>query len=138
MKSNTDLDEFIGRCCAVRKVRIKGPPVLTPRQKRTLPLLRKERYKSDVLSKYKCAARTRGLEFALEHDDFMRLIDEPCHYYCWAARGGIDRVDNSVGYLPDNAVPCCTPCNRMKSTSSKEAFIAQCVRIADHHSPRGQ
>jgi 5-methylcytosine-specific restriction endonuclease McrA len=27
---------------------------------------------------------------------------------------GIDRVDNSIGYTPDNCVPCCTQCNRIK------------------------
>lgn len=35
---------------------------------------------------------------------------------------GIDRVDNSVGYVLSNCVPCCSTCNRMKGTMSSEEF----------------
>lgn len=67
----------------------------------------------------------------------------PC-YYCGALpekrpsqRGrssilasGIDRVDNNVGYIADNVVPCCTWCNQAKNSHSAEDFIKHCRSVA--------
>ena len=129
MKSTMSITEFLGKCQAVRDVFIRGPTTLAPEQREALPLTRREKYKCNTLGKYKYDAADRGFVFALDRHDFMRLIDEPCHY-CQSARGGIDRVDNSVGYVLSNCVPCCGTCNRMKRASSKDAFVSQCVRIA--------
>lgn len=43
--------------------------------------------------------------------------DEYTIYY-----NGIDRVDNSKGYIPGNVVSCCTTCNTAKLTSSFSEF----------------
>lgn len=129
MKLAMTMADFVEKCRAVRDVSINGPPVLTPEQIDALPIMRYDKYKCNTLGKYKYDAADRGHEFALERHDFMRLIDEPCHY-CWTARGGIDRVDNTVGYLLPNCVPCCGICNSMKNASTKEDFIEQCAKIA--------
>jgi hypothetical protein len=133
MKLSQTMVDFVAKCRAVRDAALHGPPNLTPEQISSLPSTRKERYKSNTLCKYKYDARYRGYEFALERDEFMRMIDEPC-VYCWSARGGIDRVDNSVGYVPGNCQPCCMICNQMKNAHSREDFIAQCTRIANFYS----
>jgi hypothetical protein len=46
------------------------------------------------------------LEFVLEKSY------EPCHY-CGTLDGfrGLDRLDNSIGHLQSNVVPCCHLCN---------------------------
>ena len=36
---------------------------------------------------------------------------------------GLDRVDNSVGYIESNVVPCCYICNKMKGDLSTEVFL---------------
>lgn len=36
----------------------------------------------------------------------------------WININGLDRVDNSVGYLLSNTVPCCPDCNFMKHSST--------------------
>lgn len=33
---------------------------------------------------------------------------------------GVDRLDSSMGYTPDNCVPCCWECNNMKGASLTE------------------
>ena len=46
---------------------------------------------------------------------------------------GVDRWDNSKGYLPDNLVPCCKDCNRGKLTRSSREFVESCRAIAAQH-----
>ena len=36
---------------------------------------------------------------------------------------GIDRIDNSKGYIKSNVQPCCRDCNSMKSRKTHEEFI---------------
>lgn len=81
---------------------------------------------------YQKKAPGRGLEFTLTLDEFITLVMQPC-VYCGAVpteRNGIDRVDNAVGYVASNVVPCCFTCNQMKSNRSRADFLAHVVRIA--------
>ena len=45
---------------------------------------------------------------------------------------GIDRVDNSKGYHPENCVPCCKTCNIAKQSMSVEEFLAWARRVIGH------
>jgi hypothetical protein len=49
---------------------------------------------------------------------------------------GIDRIDSSRGYTPENTVPCCSTCNLMKSDSTHEAFLAHIEAIYAHQHRR--
>lgn len=87
--------------------------------------------------------RGRSLSNELERVDFERLIQMRCTYcdgkpqkrkaggYLILANG-IDRVDNSKGYVTSNCVPCCMRCNRMKSNMSVADFLDHVHRIAMH------
>ena len=95
-----------------------------------------------LYSRYKKSAKKRKIEFDLPIFDFTSLIKSDC-FYCGAspkrrynhnkpsllAHGGVDRVDNNVGYVVFNCVPCCGNCNRMKFKSSKECFLEHIRRI---------
>lgn len=65
---------------------------------------------------YKKAVQ-RGLEWSIREEEYLDLITQPC-YYCGkklAAQGvGLDRQDNTKGYLLSNVVPCCGPCNLLR------------------------
>ncbi|AGO85432.1 hypothetical protein psal_cds_1161 [Pandoravirus salinus] len=128
MKADIDMDTFLARCRSVCTVSMNGPPTLTTAQEEALPITRKDKGKTDALCQYRYGAAKRGYEFVLGRHDFMRLIDEPCHY-CWTARGGVDRVNNTLGYRLSNCVPCCGVCNRMKGKLAKHDFVAQCAKI---------
>lgn len=87
------------------------------------------------------AKKRQGHLFLLSREDFRALIFQNCHY-CGSppARralpkgrrikdgqgtflyNGIDRLNNSKGYEPDNVVPCCTTCNLAKRAMSVEEF----------------
>ena len=65
-----------------------------------------------------------GREFNLTLAEYSALAVMPCHY----CRGtlpqygsGLDRADNDQGYTPENVVPCCSVCNRVKMHVFTEA-----------------
>jgi len=73
------------------------------------------------LSGTKSHVKKRGLEWGLADDMALQLMNRPCHY-CGGVDTvykrnicGIDRVDNSKGYIEGNVVPCCKDCNYKKS-----------------------
>jgi len=97
-------------------------------------------------SSYKRCAATRGYEFKLSKSLFRSLVTKPCYYcgmenslkvYKKGLKGhfvgnGVDRVDSSKGYLPDNVVPCCKICNYMKRSLGLEEFLSHINRIANY------
>lgn len=100
---------------------------------------------------YRTTARDRSLEFNLTLEEFRVLTSKECTYcgvsptktetprkltngtdwsdYNW---NGIDRVDNKVGYIPSNCVPCCSVCNLAKRELTVQEFVAHIMRIAAH------
>ena len=88
-----------------------------------------------LISIYKSNARKRGIVFDLSYHQFKTLVDSEC-YFCGDTEGntlrkrnyndysytGIDRVDNSIGYLPSNCISCCSWCNRTKNNGTFENF----------------
>lgn len=90
-----------------------------------------ERY----MKHYIYSAEERGYVFDLTLDQFTFLTSQPC-FYCGrkldTRRNGIDRKDNSLGYVYANCVPCCSTCNKLKGTLSIEEFIETVKMIVDH------
>ena len=96
-----------------------------------------------VLSYYKRNAKNRGFVWGLNGEQFTGLILGNC-YFCGSeppertlvgkvlTYNGIDRLDNSVGYTPENSVSCCTCCNRAKLAMGVEEFKAWILRAARH------
>lgn len=66
-----------------------------------------------------------------------KLITGDC-VYCgseskWPnARNGIDRVNSSIDYVPDNCVSCCKFCNRAKSNRSMEEFLNWAIKLSSN------
>jgi 5-methylcytosine-specific restriction endonuclease McrA len=90
----------------------------------------------NAVSHYQANAKAHGRTCTLTQDDFKRLFSGNC-FYCGAppsigrAHGwsrfvysGIDRIDNSSGYDPDNTVSCCKVCNRAKYNMSQGEFLS--------------
>ena len=98
---------------------------------------------------YKANAEKRNHSFDLTFDEFNSLIVQDC-YYCgcppelkdndyWRGRkdksqpniytNGVDRIDSNEGYTLKNCVPCCSKCNLMKNTFSKDEFLNQVQKI---------
>lgn len=99
--------------------------------------------KREILCRYKVSARDRGFEWTLTEEDFEKLTSLPCQY-CGGlpattfttlskngsfTYNGIDRVNNSLGYISGNVVSCCSTCNRAKLMMSVDEFLAWARRV---------
>lgn len=86
---------------------------------------------------YAASAKKRNILFDLTIDYFMALTSSDCAY-CGAspakrttdsrgnngyAHNGIDRIDNTMGYVEGNVTPCCTTCNYAKRQMTVLEFI---------------
>ena len=93
-------------------------------------------YKSGLNAFYyntKASASKRGYIFDLSLDRVDFLSQQNCSYcgrepsqflsnFPNFKYNGIDRVDNSIGYVENNCVSCCKLCNRMKDVLSVGEF----------------
>lgn len=80
-------------------------------------------------------ANSRKIAVTITIDDIIRVrVGKPCEY-CGSALGKstcIDRIDNSLGYHPDNIAACCAHCNDAKGhlLTGDEFKAAMAVRLA--------
>lgn len=79
---------------------------------------------------YRNGARRRGYDYLLTRENFREIYLADCTYCGISPSKGIDRRDNSLGYLLENCVPCCKDCNLAKRDMSEESFLAWVARIA--------
>lgn len=118
--------------CACLKIKFKPKP--TP----------SEQIVNLVYKTYRTSAKERSLTFKLSKEMVKNLIFSPCHWCMDAPSnmakrtghsvyGGIDRLDSSTGYIPENCVPCCWVCNNMKGTLGVDEFLSQCQTITRLH-----
>ena len=99
-----------------------------------------------LIDGYKRSAAERNLEYTLTHDHVATLTKQPC-FYCGVeprqvrqersvrsryVYNGIDRFDNSRGYVATNVVAGCWQCNRTKQGHSGVDFLAWVARV---HAP---
>lgn len=93
-----------------------------------------------VYKTYKRSALKRGYTFELSVDELEKYITDKC-FYCHAEcifpeneddkikYNGIDRIDNKLGYIPNNCVSCCKICNNIKNTMDINRFLVRCKNI---------
>lgn len=72
---------------------------------------------------YKKRACNKKLEFD------VLMCDAKCKYCNFKGDIGIDRIDNSIGYISNNIVSCCKVCNVMKNKYSVDNFLNKCIAI---------
>lgn len=81
---------------------------------------------------YRNGAARRGYQWNLALENFLTITDQSCVYCGLTPAKGIDRKDNSQGYLPENSVPCCKQCNLAKRDMTEREFFAWLQRLAQH------
>jgi len=90
----------------------------------------KREYKKTARGRYHTytgTAKKRGIPFKLSFERFNSIITQKCRYCDEYSEGldtsGVDRLDNDIGYILTNCVPCCSFCNTAKSDHSEEYFL---------------
>lgn len=100
---------------------------------------------------YRTSARRRGIPFGITRTEFSALCVQPCVYcgdapsqvfkgkgsYGEFVYNGVDRTDNTLGYTPENSVPCCCICNRAKCDLDANTFRAWIERLLEIGVPNG-
>jgi hypothetical protein len=83
-------------------------------------------------SNYKRNAEYKNLDFNVSFEEYSIMVTKECHY-CGVVQekgfNGIDRKDQSVGYIIYNCVSCCKMCNYMKGSTCDEVFIKRAEHI---------
>jgi hypothetical protein len=110
---------------------------------------------SHIFHQYKRNATKRTIPFTLTRDEFKQIITTNC-YYCGNPPSqeqrqfhndthsttfyynGIDRIDNTQGYVKGNVLSCCKYCNSFKSQLAKQDTLARAaaiIHVRDHGLP---
>lgn len=81
-------------------------------------------------SSYKNRAKKKSLIFNIPKDVFVILKERPC-YFCRVVKEqvGVDRIDNTKGYVSGNCIPCCWDCNRSKSNKTLKEYKEYLLRF---------
>lgn len=109
---------------------------------KNLPKIRKyeKDYRGSLIgrfSKYRNGAKARGYGFHLTIEEFEAILSKKCLYCDTKEKIGIDRANNSLGYIPSNCVPCCSTCNYLKGSKDIE-YLRKCAKIYHILSKRKQ
>jgi hypothetical protein len=103
---------------------------------------------NEIVYTYKKMSEKGDREFSLSEDEFRELISSDC-FYCGkkpslqhhhAKRrvngnlkyNGIDRIDNSKGYVQGNVRTCCNQCNLAKRNYTEKEFKMLITAIYKH------
>lgn len=112
--------------------------------RKSVPWRKTNANKNKIFYMYRNEAKRRGFSFLISKEEFEKFIDKNC-YYCDRAPenncsvfknhkpfiyNGIDRKDNSIGYVIDNIVTCCKWCNTRKKKKSYNNFILEMLQNA--------
>lgn len=89
---------------------------------------------SRKITNFMMDAKKRKKELELNYEEIGLIMQMPCNY-CGAKESynGLDRFDNSKGYLKNNVVPCCAICNRAKNSLTAEEYIQHCKNVLAHN-----
>lgn len=105
---------------------------------------------TNLFHRYKQNAKERSIEFSLTKEQFKELTRQNC-YYCNKipnqvnaktrfngnyTYNGVDRADNSKGYVIENCVTCCGVCNRAKDVMSTDEFLSWLTDVYNNMSLR--
>lgn len=99
-----------------------------------------EASKRALFNDYKGNAKKKNRCFELTFSEVVELFNGNC-YYCSAAPksikqinynepftfNGVDRVDNSIGYIKSNVITACSNCNLAKGELTQEEFL-KCIK----------
>jgi hypothetical protein len=129
-------NETIVLSASLRNGNTKSCGCLIGKTTNKLKLLYGEASFNQVYNTYVRDAKKRNLVFELDNNIFKIITQQNC-YYCdnkpnqiiksinyngEYIYNGIDRLNNSLGYIVGNIVPCCGICNRAKRTMGEQEF----------------
>ena len=83
-------------------------------------------------SRAKILATRHGHQWSLTREEYLSLIKQLCYYHKGPLNEtgiGLDRLDNSRGYIIDNVVPCCWVCNSIRGNTFSPSEMLKIGKI---------
>jgi hypothetical protein len=80
-------------------------------------------YHSILFSSYKKEDRKKNREFNLTKEFIKDTISKGCQYCEATKQVGLDRIDNTIGHIVNNVIPCCRRCNVIRGTMPYETWL---------------
>lgn len=124
-------------CDANKKRRLEDPRTFREVERRSRennPINRK-------LTNFKSDNKRDTIACSLSDEQIIWHFAQPCTY-CGVTTNdtvdslmGIDRVDNYLGFTPENSAPCCFSCNLIKKTLHVKTFLNMVYSIASTADP---
>lgn len=125
LKGSQHPQEFIDKMKAIYQYKTTNQPI-------SPELVEKwNTYQSKTIPNYKTyvkGATSRNIIFQLSETEFTDIVGQSCYLCGVFDKNGIDRFDNTKGYLLENCRPCCGHCNLMKKNRTYESIL----RNAEH------
>jgi len=96
-------------------------------------------YKGSDYNHYKTSSEKREILFLITEIEYNNVKQGIC-FYCGKQntsmhQNGIDRIDNSKGYIIDNCTPCCGTCNYIKRNYPVDVLLEKCKLIYEKKHP---
>jgi hypothetical protein len=94
-------------------------------------------YNAVSYNEYKRRANEKHIDFEITISDYDSFVNSNC-YLCDRGsydkcKNGIDRVDNTKGYVLSNVKPCCGSCNYMKKDLSLDVIFNKWIEIYNNN-----
>jgi len=126
-KINNNLDEYLKNGAERAKKWRENNPEKTK--------IINENKKNSITENYKIYQRSanhKNLDFSINQEEYESLVKKSC-YYCGIIQergfNGIDRLNQSIGYIQDNCVSCCKMCNFTKGSLNEIVFVNRIEHI---------
>ena len=101
---------------------------------------------NSLYTRYRTTAKRKNLDFNLTKEQFRAITSKDCDYcgvkpnrthqanHAFGAYlyNGIDRKDNTKGYIINNITPCCAFCNAFKSYFLSYKEMKQVIKLLKH------
>jgi hypothetical protein len=131
LKGSQHPQEFIDKMQAIHNYQITQEPISSELVEKW-----ETTYRSKITPNYKTYAKgatARNLTFQLTEAEFSEIVKHPCYLCGLSDKNGIDRFDNSKGYVLENCKSCCGHCNLMKKDRLYSSIIANAEKITTNH-----
>jgi len=91
----------------------------------------------------RASAKNKGYSFNINRDDLIKIWEKQkgkCIYTLWDMSTitkdqklvSIDRINSSIGYIPENIQLTCWCVNRAKSFMGEDDFFKMCLSISEN------
>jgi len=130
LKGSQHPQEFIDKMQVIHLYQTKQQPISPELLEKWIT------YLSKTIPSYKAYSKStnsRNISFELSEIEFSEIVKQPCYLCGSLTNNGVDRFDNSKGYLLENCKACCGHCNLMKKDRTYESICNNATQIVQKY-----